>query len=427
MKVLLTGATGFIGGHILQALRQAGHPVRAVARRPDAQPRWSGVEWIVGDFGRDTEPDAWRGRLTDIDVVINAVGIIREADGNTFAALHDAAPRALFTACAQAGVRKVIQISALGTDDAAPEPYFRFRRHADRQLESSSLDYVILRPSIVYGPGDHSMSFFKLLASLPVVPLVGDGETRVQPVHVADLVRAVLKAVEDPNIRRVAVDVGGAEALAFRAMLLILRRWAGLAPTRSLAIPLGLVRVGARLTDTIGRGPISGDELSMLQRGSTCDIAPFVRTFGFVPAPLEDGLGREPCTPRDRLGLAAELLRPVLRTGIAFIWLATGFITLFVYPWDQSLVLLAPTGLTGRFGELALMAICAFELVIGTLTLLGLYVRQCGMIQLILVLGFTVILSIASPEFWVHPYGPVTKNIPLLAATLMMIALEPKP
>ena len=121
MNILLTGASGFIGSHLLRRLHAAGHRITACVRQPQAAARrFAGADDIACDFSRDTPEAAWLPRLEGIDVVINAVGIIRETRRQTFTALHSATPEALFRAAARCGVKKVIQISALGADEDHP-------------------------------------------------------------------------------------------------------------------------------------------------------------------------------------------------------------------------------------------------------------------------------------------------------------------
>ena len=119
MLVFLTGASGFIGSNIAAALQAAGHQVLLATRARSA----TAAMGVPVDYTRDFEPEVWRARLVGVDVVINAVGVLRERGPQTFDALHVRAPRALFAACVDAGVRRVIQISALGADDAASSAY----------------------------------------------------------------------------------------------------------------------------------------------------------------------------------------------------------------------------------------------------------------------------------------------------------------
>jgi uncharacterized protein YbjT (DUF2867 family) len=401
VTVLLTGASGFIGGHVLRALLHAGHEVRALARRPG--PAIPGVTWVAGEFTRSDGPWPVEG----VDAVVNCVGIIRETGRQTFQALHDAAPSSLFRAAAG---RRIVQVSALGE---GPEPYFRTRRVADRSAES--LGGVVLRPSFVWGPGDASMRFFRSLAVFPVIVILGDGAYRVQPVHVDDLTRAVVSAVEGGPGG--TFDVGGADAISFADVFDHLRRRLGLPPPRRLHLPLPLARQVARL-----RGPVTPEELAMLLRGSTCDLAPFVARFGFVPRGFVAGLALEPGRDAERLVAGMDALAPCLQLAVASIWLATPLVTWFAWPREASLALLAEAGIRGPLAGPILDGTCVVELALGASTLVGWRPALTGGVQLAMVLGFTAILAVTGSSLWAHPFGPITKNVLVVAATLAWMA-----
>jgi uncharacterized protein YbjT (DUF2867 family) len=286
LRVFLAGGTGFIGGHVLRALIADGHHVtclvRTGSRVPAAHPN---LKQIQGDW---TRPEDWLTQVAGHDVVINTVGIIRERRQATFLTVQTTTPIALFNAAASYGVGKIVQISALGADETAVSRFHRSKRSADRHLAQLGVPFVVLRPSFVYGPGDHSMSFFRRLATLPLTPVSGDGQYRIQPLHVDDLTRAIVAAATDPALSDIVVDLGGAEALTFDDLLDRLacsseaRR-----PARKLHVPWPMMGVVASVTDLLGgRGPITSDELTMLRRGNVSDNCNFIERFGFDPRPF---------------------------------------------------------------------------------------------------------------------------------------------
>ena len=209
MRILVTGSTGFIGASIVAELQNRGHAVVACVHHADNSRLPAGTRVIEVDYMRDLTADAWLPRLAGIDVVINAVGILRESAQATFAELHHLAPRALFQACEQSAVRRVIQISALGADKDATSRYHRTKRAADNYLRGSNLDWTILQPSVVFGPRGASTLLFLGLASQPLIPLVGRGEQRMQPLHIDDLVSMVLRLIEHRlGLKQTIVAVG---------------------------------------------------------------------------------------------------------------------------------------------------------------------------------------------------------------------------
>ena len=425
MRVFLTGASGFIGMAILRELVRSGYDVTCLAREKSKAKIEAlglpGVTVLAGDF---TRIGNWQELIRNHDVVINSVGIIRETPNSRFEDVHTKAPVALFEAAKEVGVSKIIQISALGADDEAGSRYHLSKREADQHLTKLGVPYVILRPSFVYGPNDHSVTFFQSLAALPITLVPGDGQYQVQPVFIDDLVRAVVLSIEKQELSDVTIDVGGKTAITFDELLDTLARNLEKRQAQKVHVPWWIMKAGANLTDLLGRGPINNEELGMLRRGNSCDITPFVERFGFEPIAFQTGVARKSLNRADRWYARLTHLQIPLRLTVAFIWLATGIISAFVST-EMGFQLLRDIGITGTPATVALYGTSWFEIAIGLATAVGWRVRLMGWIQILLILGFTLILSLTDPaNWWLHPFGPLTKNIPLLGATLVMLAME---
>ncbi|RYE00682.1 MAG: NAD-dependent epimerase/dehydratase family protein [Sphingobacteriales bacterium] len=276
MKILLTGASGFIGRNLLQALRVQGHEVVTVSRS-------QGV-----NFQQMQQVSDWLAFLQGVDAVINAVGIIAEVRGQRFDVIHSLAPKALFQTCAKVGVRRVIQISALGADERAATPYHLTKRAADDELRRLNLDWFVLRPSLVYGAGGASSGLFMQLAALPVIPLVGAGQQQVQPVHISDLVASVLRCLQVQSAH-LTLDIVGPQVFGFAQWLQQMRSAQGLGTARFVSIPLALVMAACRLGRYLS--PLmQPDNLRMLQAGSTADVRPLAQFLGRNPVPVAPAL-----------------------------------------------------------------------------------------------------------------------------------------
>ncbi|MDO5623603.1 MAG: NAD-dependent epimerase/dehydratase family protein [Pseudomonadota bacterium] len=279
MNVLLLGTSGFIGRHVAAALAAAGHTVRAASRR--SQPPI--------DFARMVQPDDWLPHLQDVDAVVNTVGVLRGSRRQPMHALHTAAPRALFDACAQAGVRRVLHVSALGID-GNPTLYARSKQAADAHLlaltSSGALDGLVLRPSVVFGAEGASSRLFLALARLPLLLLPRPVQrARVQPLAVGELAEVAARLL--PDARRTGLtELGGPESLTLAAFIASLRQQMGHGAARVLTLPDGLTRLSARLGDAVPVAPWCSETLALLAQDNVT-----------AAGTLRDLLGREPTPP----------------------------------------------------------------------------------------------------------------------------------
>ena len=425
MRILLTGASGFIGKHLQAALLAEGHHVICAMRSAgnDSNAR---LTYIHADFTQDTDKSVWLARLQDVDVVINAVGIFHENGRQTFAALHTDTPCALFAACAQShSVKLVIQLSALGADEGADTPYHLSKKAADDYLAGLPLRAFIVQPSLVYGKDGASARVFKTLASMPFSVRFGTEPQLVQPVHVDDVATAITALIRHPlpvpagtsTARRGALV--GPAAMPFTDYLGVLRAAMGLGKLRVLRLPGLLARMATRLRI----GLLDPDALRMLNRGNSADPALTVRLLGGAP--------RSPTTfvddpAAERAQAKLGWLLPVLRYAIALVWIATAIVSAGLYPVELSYQLLERTGVPAAYAPLMLYGASAFDLLLGLGILLLARRRWLWLAQLGLIGFYTVVIAWKLPEFLLHPYGPLTKNLPMLAAIWLLYELEEK-
>lgn len=434
MNILITGATGFIGSHVTRALIAQGHQVRACVRQPaDALDRWPECNPLTADFLTHTETENWLPLLEGIDVVINAVGIIQQTGEQTFEKLHALAPIALFDACSGSGVRKVIQISALGVDTDRPAAdigtpsstrYQHTKYRADEHLRQLDINWTILRPSMVYGSGAASMAFFKALAALPFTPLIGGGQQKLQPVHVSDLVKLVINAVETAQLDRQILDVAGPAQISVQSLYSQLRHWLDGSAPRFVNMPMSLAVAVSPLARALDLGPIDRESLQMLQQGNTADIAPMIPVLGKAPRSLEKSLQDTPAQQSDRWHARLWFLQPLLRLSIATVWIFAAIASVWLFPASQSHELLAQTGLTGKSAMFALYGAAVLDLLIGLATLVRYRPNIVIPAQLVLIVFYTIVISVALPFAWAQPFGAIIKNFPLFVATLVLWVME---
>lgn len=234
MNILLTGASGFIGQNLSAVLKAAGHHVIPISRRHGT------------DFAALQTAERWVPRLRDVDAVINAVGIIGETGNQRFKVLHAVAPMALFDACRDAGVKRVIQISSLGADDSAFCPYNLTKKAADDHLRQLDLDWFVLRPALIYGRGGTSAEIFMRLARFPLLPVIGDGRQLLQPVHIGDVVATVMACL-DASVTRQTFDIVGHETIEYVEWLQRLRLAQGRKRAMVFRTPIPLALFGVWL------------------------------------------------------------------------------------------------------------------------------------------------------------------------------------
>ncbi|HEX7114442.1 MAG TPA: NAD(P)H-binding protein [Steroidobacter sp.] len=419
MVVLLTGATGFIGRHLSGALKAAGHVV-IEARRGAVE----GPGVVQADFTRDVSPGQWVKKLDGVEAVINAVGILRERGEQTFERIHTRAPQALFAACAQAGVRRIIQISALGARTGR-SAYFTSKRAADDALMALPVAWTIVEPSLVYGPGGTSARLFSMMASTPVIGLPGKGRQPVQPIHVDDLTQAIVALLTSEEFIGQRVPLVGPEPLALRDFLAQLREAMGAGRPPYFEIPMPLMRTAARIAELSPRSLLDRDTLEMLESGNVADPALTTKLLGRPPRSAAQFI--EPSSRAATLAHARlQWLLPLLRLSIAIVWLWTALVSFGLFSREASYELLARAGVPPALAPAFLFSAAALNLVLGIATLAMQRRHVLWLVQMVLIGVYTLIISVRLPEFWLHPYGPVLKNLPMLAALYLLYSLEPR-
>lgn len=425
MRILIIGASGFIGRALAAQLRRRGHQVVAASRWPGGA---SQQEHVAVDFAQAPSAGWWASRLAGVDAVVNAVGILRESGGQRFDALHTQAPVQLFRACAAAGVPVVVQVSALGADHDAQSGYHRSKRAADEVLRSLPLRGAIVQPSLVYGVGGQSAGLFDRLAALPVLALPQRGQVEVQPVHVQDVVDGVVALLEAPPAGMPTIAFAGPEPLSLREYLARLRRRLGWGGALVLPFPPALFLALASLAAHMPGSFLDRDTAGMLLRGNAAPARDFEALLQRRPRPVEDFLSDEQAAAA-RTSATLDLMLPLLRVALALLWLWTGAVSLGLYPVQDSYALLARVGLTGAVATVALYGAALLDLLLGVATIAAAprWRRWVWPVQLALVGGYTVLISLFLPEYWLHPYGPISKNLPIMAAICLLWALEPPP
>jgi len=284
---LVLGGAGFIGRHVAAALAARGHAVLIGTRRPLRAGRrlpaaLRGCERREAHLERLGVPGDWSALLRGVDVVVNAVGILRERGAETYVRVHHAAPRALALACAHAAIR-LIHVSALGLHPGARSGFLTSKLAGERAVASSGADYSIVRPSLLDGEGGYGALWFRRVARWPVHPVPADSRGRIDPLDVAELGEAIAVLCEKRDARAWReVELGGGTPRSFGEYLAALRP-AAWRPAPRVAVPAPLARLASHIFDLMHFSPLSFGHIELMRRDN-------------VPHPnrLPELLGRAP-------------------------------------------------------------------------------------------------------------------------------------
>ena len=261
MKVLVTGATGFVGPSIVQALRAEDRDVRALVRRPEhaTELRDLGVELAVGDI---TDPDSLAAAASGCTHVIHLVAIITGKPA-TFDLVMAQGTRNLVDAARMAGVQRFVLMSAIGSEQSSV-PYYRAKGAMEQTVRTSGLEHVIFRPSFIFGrSGGALQTFIRQVRYSPVVTVIGPGLQRSQPIWVDDVAAYFAASLDAPAAVGRTFDIGGPDVVTWNKLYREIARTLG--KRRVLAhVPFGIARTGARLTQSLPGAPLSADQVEML-------------------------------------------------------------------------------------------------------------------------------------------------------------------
>ena len=295
MRVFVTGATGFVGPAVANAIADAGHELRVLERKPGA---WSeaGIRCQAAVQGDVTDSEAMRRAVQDIDVVVHLVAI-RQGKPKEFERVMVGGTRNLLAAAKDAGVRRFVLMSALGVTEQTKGlvPYYGAKWTEEQDTKASGLEHVIFRPSFIFGRDGGILPTFKKLAKLaPVTGIIGSGEQRIQPIWVEDVGAYYSQAIDKPEAANRTFELGGPDVVSWNEFWQRLRAQLGIRRRPTMHLPTGLMKIPAALTERLpGNIPLTRDLLEMLESGDNVvsnDDA--VRTFDLPLVPLDEQLRR---------------------------------------------------------------------------------------------------------------------------------------
>jgi len=292
MRVLVTGATGFVGQHVVAELLRKGNSVKCLVRDPGSPAAAGllelGAQILPGDI---TDAACLSAAAAETDAMVHLVGIIFESRDATFDQVHRQGTLNALSAASASGVKRFVYMSALGAAPDAVSAYLKSKWECEEAVRSSGLPYTIFRPSVIYGRGGE---FIHMLISqvkiMPLVPIVGNGRYQMQPVTATDVASAIVSSLKQPAAAGKVYELGGPEPLSYNEMVDILvhvmSKW-----RFKLYVPVSIMRLIAFFAEKTQRKPmVTRDQIKMLLVDNVCDIQPARDDLGFTPVNFFQGI-----------------------------------------------------------------------------------------------------------------------------------------
>lgn len=288
-RIFVTGGSGFVGQNIVRALKD--HPLRLLVRTPAQERVEPGIEQVQGDV---TDPASLDGKMDGCDVVVHLVGIIEEAGTATFDNVIRRGTENVVAEARRAGIRHFIHMSALGAQNDPRYGYHTAKYMAEQAVKDSGLVYTIFRPSVIFGPGDGFITTLAgVVRSFPIIPVVGTGQTKFQPVQIDDVADAFARAVNDASeTANQTYELGGARPYTYEEMLDTIAKELGKSKPK-IKVPVGLMKIVVRTSQPLPkafRPPVTSEQLKMLALDNSTGDSATESLIGRKPVALEEGI-----------------------------------------------------------------------------------------------------------------------------------------
>jgi len=430
MRILIIGAYGFIGSHVAAGLAARGHTIVAAGRDVAfGRKRFPHFEWVHCDLNKDLTAEAWLPRLANVDIVINAAGILQGSLRDNTSNVHHKGPAALFEACEQAGVKRVIQISALGAGDRTGTAFGRDKASGDTALQIHKLSWVILRPSLIYGRGAFGgTALIRGLAGLPgLMPRLA-GDPLFQPIHMDDLAEVVARFCEPEARPRAILNVVGPKEMRLSEITCRVRTWLGFGKAVEVTVPRWILNAGAKIGDAAGwlgsRTSFRTTALKQMDEPNVAPLDPLVKATGFTPRPMAEALAADPAQVQDRWHARLFFLKPLARFVLALFWIVSGLVLLDPISFSYAAGVIIQMGLSDALAGPVAIVGGIIDIALGLLLLLGWRVRSVIAAMILVSLGYMIALTISLPGLWLDALGTLTKIVPIIVFMLMVAAIE---
>ncbi|TWB75282.1 nucleoside-diphosphate-sugar epimerase [Nitrospirillum amazonense] len=431
MRVLVIGAYGLIGGYVVARLLAEGHAVTGVGRDVAAAARsLPQVRWARLDMATAAVED-WRPLLSDVQAVVNCAGALQDGPRDDLAAVHRDGVGRLVAACVQAGVRRLVHVSAAGVAadrglGAQGDRFNDTKLATETLLRASGLDWIILRPGLVLAPAAYGGSaLLRGLAALPGVLPVVHADATVQVVAATDVALAVARAVLPGTAAGRSIDLVHDEPVTLAGVVLSLRRWLGLPPVPLWHVPAGVARLAAKGADALAwagwRSPLRTATLDQLRGGIAGDGRAMERELAIRPLSLADMLVAYPAGVQERWFAKSYFLKPAMLAMLAFFWALSGVVGFCRVP--EATAVLTRAGMAQTPATLFVLLGSAIDLALGV----GVVFRRrtkAALLGMVAVSGAYMLGgTLWRPDLWLDPMGPFLKTLPAAMLALAALAL----
>jgi uncharacterized protein YbjT (DUF2867 family) len=427
VRILVVGASGFIGTALVARLVTAGHEVVAVSRSKAASPpvAATGVTEVALDVAQATRLEDWAPVLAGVEAVVNCAGALQEGPSDSLAGVHAHGISALFRACERAGIRRVVHLSATGVDTPVTA-FSRTKLAGDQALMALDLDWVVLRPSVVVGRQAYGGSaLLRGLAALPLTPVLS-GSGPLQIVHIDDVVAAILFFLRPDAPSRRVVEVVGPRRLSLADTVRLLRRWLRWPPAPPMPVPSWVASIVYRLGDIAGwldwRPPLRSTTGREILRGATGDADTLRTLSGVAPRDVEAALAADPASVQERWFARLYLLKALIFVVFALFWISTGLVALGP-GWEIGMDLMREGGVDEGTAVMVVAAGALADIAIGLAIAFRPTTRYGLYAALTISLAYTIIGTTLVPRLWSDPLGPMLKIWPIITLNLAALAI----
>ncbi len=431
MNILLLGAYGFIGSALARSLSSRGHHVIGFGRDTGyGQRLLPSLAWIKGDLREFSRADGWVPLLDDVDLVINASGILQSGPDDNVSNSQERAIIALIDACARKDIAHFIQISAANAGDARQSDFMASKARADDYAIASPVAATVLRPGLVIGRNSYGgTELIRASASLPGVAVAITGAGTIQTVALDDVIEVVNRIVENPTQAGGVYDLVADRPYRLGQIIALHRNWLGIAPARwNLAIPLAMLRPASLIADTLGwlgwRSPLRSNAVKALSDGVSGNPDHARALLGRPATTLAATLSNMPSGKQDRWHARLALLLPAMLLSLIILWLASGVIGLVAF--DDASALLVDLGMSPRAAAVLVGGGAIADIVLGLALLWRRSVKVALIGTIVLTASYLVASLFVRPDLWIDPLAPMIKALPALMLSLACLAMVDK-